>query len=149
VPNFLFPGTNFYFQSTLVSIYIIILYIPTQIHNDIFKMFKLILSCLSHNSIHTIHVIQHLSTFVYSPISYLKIIITIILCNNSKFINELDNVHYTFLKRISYITNIHITRDPVSVVENFLSQDLLSKMRLRVPCRNTRNLDILILIFGQ
>ena len=47
-------------------------------------------------------------------------------CNYSKYINDLDNVQYKFLKRIAYVSNIHITRDTVNVVENFLSLDSLS-----------------------
>lgn len=39
--------------------------------------------------------------------------------NYSKYINELDNVQYTFLKRISYITNIHITRDTLTLLKLF------------------------------
>jgi len=91
--------------------------------------------------------------------------------NYSKYINELDNVQYKFLKRISYITNIHTTRDTVNIIENFLSldslnircqiadimlvydilnnlidcPDLLSKIGFRVPCTNTRNMDLFVI----
>ncbi|KAF0682225.1 Uncharacterized protein FWK35_00037378, partial [Aphis craccivora] len=49
--------------------------------------------------------------------------------NYSKYINELDNVQFKFLKRISYITNIHITRDTVNTIENYLSLDSLNIRR--------------------
>jgi hypothetical protein len=49
--------------------------------------------------------------------------------NYFKYINDLDNVQYKFLKKISYITNIHITRNTVYIIEKFLSLDSLNVRR--------------------
>lgn len=49
--------------------------------------------------------------------------------NYSKYILEFDNVQNKFLKRISYITVIHIIRDTVNIIEHFLSLDSLNIRR--------------------
>lgn len=46
-------------------------------------------------------------------------------CNYSKYVIELNNDQFKFLKRISYVTNIRITRN-----ENISSLDSLSARNL-------------------
>lgn len=58
--------------------------------------------------------------------------------NYSKYINYLDNVQYKFSKIIVYVFNIyiiHITRDTVFVVKNFLNLNSPStRCKLGILC---------------
>jgi hypothetical protein len=47
-------------------------------------------------------------------------------CIYSTYINDLDNVKYTFLKRISYLSNIPLSRDSLHLTQDYIGLVLLS-----------------------